>query len=53
MLAGTRVESLQPAPGGLVRVDVVGPATRANPPEIALRPGASFLLATADADDCA
>jgi len=52
VLAGTRVRSARPAERGLVRIDLNGPETRADPPEVALLPGASFAMSAADAERC-
>lgn len=52
ILPGTRVTP-GPRRGALVEVVVLGPATRSTPDPFQLRPGATFLLAPADARECA
>jgi hypothetical protein len=53
ILAGTRVIVGHPFRAtGLVHVQVVGPAVRPSTPALALLPGATFAMASADANDC-
>lgn len=52
ILVGTRVKK-GPRRGALISVMVEGPAVQMVPPAVKARPGATFLLAPADAADCA